>query len=106
NICRDYAKEISDFIKKLQNENYKVLSIFGIENSPTCAVEYLFERGRKIKGRGIFIEEIKKELDNAGINIPLIGINIYGMKKTIKKLSDLLEKTRNLDNYFSNSFSV
>ncbi|PIP23389.1 MAG: hypothetical protein COX90_01920 [Candidatus Nealsonbacteria bacterium CG_4_10_14_0_2_um_filter_38_17] len=95
-ICRRYAEEIISFAKKLKGNNYQVLFMLGLENSPSCAVDYLFERGRKLKGSGVFIEELKNEMEREKIFIPLIGINIYGIKKTTEEIEQAVSKSKGI----------
>lgn len=92
NICRKYANQITNFIEKLTENGYEVLGILGIENSPSCAVNYLFERGKRTRGMGIYMEELKKELKGRNLNIPFVGIDIHGMNKTINELKKVLSK--------------
>lgn len=79
-------------IQKLINNNYTILAVLGIENSPTCAVNWLFEKRRRIRGTGILIEEMEKIMKEKRIEVPFLGVDIYGMKKTIRGLSELIEK--------------
>ncbi len=92
-VCRGYAEKIISLAKKLDQNNYQVLFILGLENSPSCAVDYLFEQGRKLKGSGVFIEELKNEMEREKVFIPLIGINIQGIKKTAEKIEQAISKS-------------
>lgn len=89
-ICQRRAKEIVAFMERLEEDNFHVLCILGLENSPSCAVDYLFERGQKLKGSGVFIEELKNEMERKKIHVPFIGINIQGVKKTIEKIKETI----------------
>ncbi len=91
NICKRYASQIVSFIEDLVKNEYEVLGVLGIENSPSCAVNYLFEKGKRIRGTGIYMEELKKKMKEKNIDVPFIGIDIYGMNKTISKLKKILD---------------
>lgn len=94
-ICRKKAKEVVDLILRLLSNNSKVLFILGIENSPSCAVNYIFE-GIMKKESGIFIEELRKEMNKQKISIPIVGINTRGMKITIERINKIIDKEKTL----------
>ncbi len=88
-ICREIAKDVVNSIKEIKGAGYEVIAILGIEYSPSCAVNYLWE-GKLKKGKGIFIEELEKELEENKIEIKILGINIQKIKKTLKELESFL----------------
>lgn len=97
-ICERHAKQVTDSIKILRNANFNVIGILGIENSPTCGVEFVFREGKgRSRESGIFVEELQKLLlsENLG-NIPLIGIEVFNIKKSLLKLKDLIFKQSSL----------
>jgi len=102
-ICQRCAEGIISFAKKMEENGYQVLFILGLENSPSCAVDYLFEQGRKLKGSGVFIEELKNEMENKKTFIPLIGINIQGIKKTAEKIEEVISKSKGIQKTFFDS---
>ncbi len=95
-ICQRHAEKVISFAKKLEENNYQALFMLGLENSPSCTVDYLFDRRRKAKGSGVFIEELKNEMENKKIFIPLIGINIQGIKKTVEKIKEVINKSNGI----------
>ena len=88
-ICEKMAREIVKQIKALKEEGFEVLAILGWRFSPACAVKYLFE-GYIKKGQGVFIEELKKQLAKERLKVPFLGVNVLGMKKTLRELSELI----------------
>jgi len=89
-ICKKYANQIVSFIEDLIKNEYEISAILGIENSPSCAVNYLFEKGKRVKGYGVYIEELKKKLEEKEFDIPFLGVDIYGINKTISELKEIL----------------
>lgn len=87
------AKDQSEYIKTLIDNGYNILAIIGMEFSPACAINYL-NRGPVIyKDEGIYIEELKAELDN--LNLPqqnFVGVNMRAHKKLRRDLDALSEK--------------
>lgn len=90
-ICKKYAAQITSFIENLIENGYEILAILGIENSPSCAVNYL---AGKVRGTGVYIEELKRSLENKEPRIPFIGVDIYRMEKTIEEIKNILGKEK------------
>ncbi|MEM5782056.1 MAG: 2-thiouracil desulfurase family protein [Candidatus Aenigmatarchaeota archaeon] len=91
NQCKEISLKILNTIKKYLENEYKVLGILGIELSPTCGV-YRIENGKKIvPGKGIFIEELEKEMQKKNFQVPIIGVNLNNAYSAIEKLGLLLK---------------
>ncbi len=91
--CRKCAQNVAEQVGKYVKNDYHVVSILGVENSPSCAVKILpvieDRKRRWMRSKGIFIEELLKELGKRGLNnLPVIGIYIEErrMRSTCKKL--------------------
>lgn len=85
------AVDQAAYVKTLIDGGNQVLAIIGMEFSPACATTFL-SKGRAIyRDRGIFIEELQKELDRLGLEIPFIGVNQRWLKKLDRELHGLLE---------------
>jgi len=81
-----------EYIKTLVENSYEILAIIGIEFSPACAVTYL-NRGPVIyKDEGIYIEELKTLLEDAGIEIPFMGVNVRAHRKMERDMESLLQR--------------
>lgn len=91
-LCRGIAEEVVSFIEDMIDEGYDVLGIMGVENSPSCGVNYVIERRWRVKGRGVFMEELEGVLRERELDIPLIGLDIYRVEKTLGELEELLGK--------------
>ena len=98
-ICERNAKKVADLIKQLTCEGYKILAIVGIENSPSCGVNYVFYKGKKIKRMGIFMEMLKNQIKKIGLNIPFVGINVYKIEKCVGELERIISRNRNIKSY-------
>jgi len=77
-ICRNCAEQVVARVEKYVKNGYQVVSIIGVEHTPSCAVDVLkvnVNRERElVKGQGIFIEELLKELNTKDLNnVPIIG---------------------------------
>jgi predicted secreted protein len=82
-VCRKCAKQVVELLDKYVKNNYQIVSIIGIEHSPSCAIEtsQAIENGDTTKG--IFIQELLEELRIRRLNnIPTIGV--YLNEETIE----------------------
>jgi len=75
---REYLRGIADSlvyqIKEYTKYDFKVLGVLGILASPTCGVGLKYYKGLD-ETDGAFIEELKKVLDEAGLELPILGLN-------------------------------
>lgn len=84
------ARGQADYIGALIKQGIDVLGVVGIDFSPACAVNYL-NRGRSIvKGEGIYVEELKRELQDRGISLAFVGVTGKWRKKMVRDLEALL----------------
>lgn len=79
-IAKSLAKNIANLIDLYVKNDFKVLGVVGIRESPSCGIsKTLLDRknGEKIftSKPGIFIEELKKTLKQLKISVPMIDVN-------------------------------
>lgn len=94
-VCRKCAEQVAEQVKKYVKNGYQVVSIIGVEYSPSCAVKVLpvieNEKRRWVKGKGIFIEKLLEELGVRRLhNILVMGA--YTDKRRIRSTCRRLEK--------------
>lgn len=65
NLCKGLTSYVMSDIKEYINNNFKIVGIIGINESPTCSIS---------NNRGIFMEELFKALESANITIPYIEV--------------------------------
>jgi len=91
NSCKKLSVEVLKNIKRYLDSNFKVIGILGVEFSPTCAV-YRLDNGKKIvPGKGIFIEELEKEMQRQRFQVPIIATNLNNVFSTLEKIDLLLK---------------
>lgn len=93
-LCDKLSSETIDMIKAILLNGYEIMAILGIEYSPSCAVNYQYTNKGTIRRRGIFIEILKNKLDKEGIEIPFIGINRRGIKKSLSEVKELFKEDK------------
>ena len=90
--CEYIAKDVSKQIKNLIESNYKVIAILGIEQSPSCCVNYIYTNHGNEKREGLFIEKLHNNIKK--YNIPMIGINRKYINKSLKQLESLINEVK------------
>lgn len=86
--CEILATNVAKEIRKIYNGGYKVLAILGIEQSPSCCVNYIYTNKGMEKRMGLFIEKLYSKIND--LNIPIIGINRKYISKSLNMLKDVL----------------
>ena len=71
---RGVAENLVCQVKEYKKYGFKVLGVLGILASPTCGVGLKYYKGLD-ETDGAFIEELKKVLDEAGLDLPILGLN-------------------------------
>ena len=95
-ICQRLASETTEMIKAILANGYEIIAILGIEYSPSCATKIQYSPRGTFHRPGLFIEALKNQLDKEKIEIPFIGINRRGIKKSLNELRQLLSQQKNL----------
>ncbi len=88
--CADLAKWTGEYILKLRGMGFKTLGIVGIAGSPSCGIHQTTvdrdpDKGIRIDGSGIFIEELKEALEKE-------GQSMFWMDWDYRKKEDSLKK--------------
>lgn len=87
--CHSLANKVSKEIHNLVDSNYEVVAILGIEQSPSCCVNYIYTNKGMEKRMGLFMEKLYENIKE--LNIPIIGINRKYINKSLKELEKVLD---------------
>lgn len=90
--CKIKAKEVAKQIKEIITSGYEVIAILGIEQSPSCCVNYIYTNNGTENRKGLFMEKLYEEVKE--YNIPFIGINRKYINKSLNELKLKLEKSK------------
>ena len=71
---RGLAENLVYQIKEYKKYGFKVLGVLGILASPTCGVGLKYYKGLD-EADGAFVEELKEAFDEAGLDLPIRGLN-------------------------------
>jgi predicted secreted protein len=89
--CQRLSSNVIETIESYLRKNYEILGILGVEQSSTCGV-YQIQKGRRsIPGKGIFIEELEKEMEKKNFQVPIIGVNLNNIFSSLEKVQSLLK---------------
>ena len=88
NHCEVVADYVSKQIKSLIDSKYKVIAILGIEQSPSCCVNYIYTNHGNENRRGLYIDKLYEKIKL--YNIPIIGINRRHINKSLKQLEQII----------------
>ncbi len=91
NHCLVKALEVGEQIKEIISCGYEVIAILGIEQSPSCCVNYIYTNNGTENRKGLFIEKVYEEIKD--YNIPIIGINRKYINKSLNELEKLLNNS-------------
>lgn len=86
--CDALADAVAHEIMTLVENGYKVLAILGIEQSPSCCVNYIYTNNGMENRKGLYMEKLYDRIKY--LEIPIIGINRKYIKKSYKQLENLL----------------
>ena len=87
--CKILANKVTNQIKNLIKSNYEIVAILGIEQSPSCCVNYIYTNKGMEKRMGLFMQKLYEDVKE--LNIPIIGINRKYINKSLKELKKVLE---------------
>jgi predicted secreted protein len=109
NIRESYRKQAEREVAQLKEfvkNGAEIVAVIGAEASPSCGIHYVAKwklgtepKDRKwpdtidfVEGRGVFMEELEKQLTKAGIKPKWIGVPGVSMKKAFP---EMFKKTLN-----------
>lgn len=86
--CEKLANQVSVQIKNIISSNYEVVAILGIEQSPSCCVNYIYTNKGMEKRMGLFMQKLYENIKE--LSIPIIGINRKYINKSLNELKNIL----------------
>ena len=86
--CESLANKVAEEVQELIQCDYQVLAIIGIEQSPTCCVNYIYTNKGMENRKGLYMKKLYDKIKN--LEVPIIGINRKYIKKSLAQLEALL----------------
>jgi len=92
--CDELANKVAKQIKDIILSNYEVVAVLGIEQSPSCCVNYIYTNKGMEKRMGLFMQKLYENIKD--FNIPIIGINRKYINKSLNELKRILDSKEEL----------
>jgi predicted secreted protein len=93
-ILKSLVRQIVYQIEQYRRYGFVVCGIVGIDRSPSCGVNTTSIRNREVRGEGVFIEALHKELKKRHIHIEMVGIKALDVKEAIVSIGRLLHNAQ------------
>lgn len=90
--CDILANNVAIEIKNIIDSGYTIIAILGVEQSPSCSVNYIYTNHGNEKRKGLFIEKLYEKTKE--FNIPYIGVNRRSIKNSLKQLEDIINEIK------------
>ena len=87
-FLRGLAKNLVYQVKEYRKYDFKVLGVLGILASPTCGVGLKYYKGLD-ETDGAFIEELRNAFDEAGLDLPIVGLNDLEPDENVARIREL-----------------
>lgn len=92
--CEKVSEEVANQITTIIDNGYNIIAILGIEQSPSCCVNYIYTNNGMEKRMGLFMEKLYKKIQK--YNIPIIGINRKFVNKSLKELETVINNSKDI----------
>ena len=95
-ICNESARELIERLQMYRDDGYKIGGFICVNGSPTCGADYCFlgcGKGRSQES-GIFVEELKNELAQKGLDLTLIGYDRWHMQQCMSTIQRCIDNLR------------
>ncbi|OYT27993.1 MAG: hypothetical protein B6U95_05175 [Thermofilum sp. ex4484_82] len=100
-LCKKIAEQASTLALEYVRNNYEIVAVIGIKGSPSCGVTETFSSdwigdpskasdGKRVKGMGVFMEELKKSFEKRGIQVLFTDVDVHDIEKSAIELKKLL----------------
>lgn len=94
--CELLAEKVAEQVRNLIVSDYKVIAILGIEQSPSCCVNYIYTNKGMEKRMGLFMGRVSNKI--RAYKIPIIGINRKYITKSLTELEKLIRDEKRIIN--------
>ncbi|KZL92634.1 CD3072 family TudS-related putative desulfidase [Clostridium magnum] len=89
-VISNFVNQIVFQIEEYIRNGFTILGIIGINRSPSCGVNTTSKNNQEVEGEGVFIETLRKALEEKSISIDMIGIKALETEKALIDIKRLL----------------
>jgi len=90
-IINNFVNQIIFQIEEYIKNGFKIMGIIGVNRSPSCGVNTTSKNNQEVAGEGVFIEILRKALEEKGIIIDMIGIKSSETENALRDVKRLVE---------------
>lgn len=108
--CKEMLKPIIGQTKSYLDTGYEVVGVVGIDGSPSCGVNFTCSGDwegddsskddinhkikdlKEVSSSGVFMEELKKYIEEYNISIPFVAINEKDVFSSLESIKNFLNK--------------
>ncbi len=76
-------------LEEYKKNGFSVIGIIGVNRSPSCGVETTSEDDSEVKGMGVFMDALSRELEKRGIESQIVGVKTSEVEKSLEKIRRL-----------------
>lgn len=87
--CEKLAEEVFKQIHLIYDSGYKIIAVLGIEQSPSCCVNYIYTNKGMQKRKGLFMDKLYEKVKD--LDIPFVGINRKYINKSFKEIEKIIK---------------
>lgn len=92
--CEETSEKVAKQVTTIIENGYNIIAILGIEQSPSCCVNYIYTNNGMEKRMGLFIGKLYEKISK--YNIPIIGINRKFINKSLKELEEIIHNIKDI----------
>lgn len=89
--CQKLARDTVEMMCAIVDSGYEVLAILGIENSPSCAIHFIYSNQGMLNRKGIFMEYLSDFMRDKNLDIPFVGMNRKSLKRGMNTLISIVD---------------
>lgn len=84
------VKQVIFQMEEYRRNGFEILGVIGINRSPSCGVETTSDDEKEIKGEGVFLHALIREIVRHNWRIPIVGVKDSEPEKTAENIRHLL----------------
>lgn len=89
-IINNFVNQIVFQIEEYIKNGFTIMGIIGINRSPSCGVNTTSKNDQEVAGEGVFIEILRKTLEEKNINIDMVGVKALETEKALIDIQRLI----------------
>jgi predicted secreted protein len=89
-LVRSLVFQVDEYLRN----GFTIIGVVGINRSPSCGVDTTSMGNREVEGQGVFVEELRKALENRNVHADWVGIKASDTEAALLSIRQMLSKHR------------